>query len=117
MGSPDTPQQTVHTIESPPNSGNNFILAFESGADCMAFASALQDLEFVNPRPEETVFEPFSEYCEASGLSMMVVPEDFELNPPQINTGDYHEDDALEDDDAIIGPNIIAENDELDAWS
>ena len=48
--SPDTPQQTVHTIESPPNSGNNFILAFESGADCMAFASALQDLEFVNPR-------------------------------------------------------------------
>lgn len=70
-----------------------------------------------NNQPEETVFEPFSEYCEASGLSMMVVPEDFELNPPQINTGDYHEDDALEDDDAIIGPNIIAENDELDAWS
>lgn len=84
----------------------------------MVFASVLQDLEFVNPRPEETVFEPFSEYCEASGLSMMIVPEDFELTPPQINTGDYQdEDDALEDDDAITGPNITAEHDELDAWS
>ena len=48
----------------------------------------------------------------------MIVPEGFELTPPQINTGDYHdENDALEDDDAIIGPKIIAENDELDAWS
>lgn len=46
---PDTPQQHVHTIEFPKSSGNNIILAFESGADCVKFARMLQDLEFADP--------------------------------------------------------------------
>merc|ERR1712194_471088 len=95
---PGTPEQTAHTIEAPPKSGNNVILAFESEGDCARFATVLQDLEFANPCPEETVFEPFSQYCEMSGITLMVVPKGFELTPPQTNTDDYNDnDDAFED--------------------
>ena len=48
---PGTDQQHVHTIEMPIGSGNNLILAFESGADCVSFARDLQDLEFGQPHP------------------------------------------------------------------
>ena len=46
---PNTPEQHVHTIEFPKNSGNNLILAFENDVDCVKFARMLQDMEFVNP--------------------------------------------------------------------
>lgn len=115
--SPGTPEQTAHTIESPPKSGNNFILAFENREDCVAFSRVLQDLEFVNPSPEETVYEPFHEYCKATGLSVMIVPEGFELTPPQINSNvDYDEGDICEDDDIVIVPKEKEVNDEMDAW-
>jgi len=114
---PGTPEQTVHTIESPPKSGINLILAFENGGDCVTFARVLQDLEFENPCPEETMFEPFSKYCEMSGLSLMIVPKGFELTPPQINTNDYNDkDDAVEDDSAIVIQKDNVSNGELDAW-
>ena len=46
---PNTPEQHVHTVEFPKNSGNNLILAFENDVDCVKFARMLQDMEFVNP--------------------------------------------------------------------
>lgn len=49
---PGTEQQLVHTVEIPIGSGNNLILAFESGADCVSFARDLQaDLDFGQPHP------------------------------------------------------------------
>eukprot|EP00578_Thalassiosira_sp_NH16_P013330 CAMPEP_0181105716 /NCGR_PEP_ID=MMETSP1071-20121207/16139_1 /TAXON_ID=35127 /ORGANISM="Thalassiosira sp., Strain NH16" /LENGTH=187 /DNA_ID=CAMNT_0023189059 /DNA_START=79 /DNA_END=639 /DNA_ORIENTATION=+ len=120
---PGTPKQHVHTVEFPKNSGNNLILAFESGGDCAVFARMLQELEFVDPCPEETVFEPFAQYCEMSGLSLMIVPNGFELTPPQINANDDDEDSdegSLADDDdiSIVTDVGMKNNDEdaLDSW-
>ena len=59
------------------------------------------------------MFEPFRQYCEMSGMSLMIVPKGFELTPPQLNANDVEEDETtirndLAEDDA---------DDELaDAW-
>ena len=72
------------------------------------------------------MFEPFRQYCEMSGLSLMIVPKGFELSPPQINANDIIEDteediddeeDDVEDDSDRISKNISYEgDDDLDAW-
>lgn len=75
-------------------------------------------------QPEETVFEPFAQYAEMAGLSLMIVPKGFELTPPQINANDNDadEDDNGSDDDDVwsMRDNTInrleANNDDLDAW-
>ena len=75
-------------------------------------------------QPEETVFEPFAQYTEMAGLSLMIVPKGFELTPPQINANDddADEDDNGSDDDDVwsMRDNTInrleANNDDLDAW-
>ncbi|KAL7525756.1 hypothetical protein ACHAXR_001146 [Thalassiosira sp. AJA248-18] len=117
---PDTPKQHIHTIEFPKNSGNNLIMAFESGGDCVTFARMLQDLEFVDPTPQETLFEPFAEYSEMAGLSLMIVPKGFELTPPQLNANDDDNDGGeLVDDDVTIENDFALKDDydvDLDAW-
>mmetsp|Transcript_8864 Transcript_8864/g.19178 ORF Transcript_8864/g.19178 Transcript_8864/m.19178 type:complete len:213 (+) Transcript_8864:50-688(+) len=66
---PDTPKQHVHTIEFPKNSGNNLILAFESGGDCVNFARMLRDLEFADPSVSiRVIFIHAFRYCFASLL-------------------------------------------------
>ena len=74
-------------------------------------------------KPEETMFEPFRQYCEMSGLSLMIVPKGFDLSPPQINANDIIEDtvedidveDDVEDDSDRISKNIsYEEDDDLD---
>jgi len=76
-------------------------------------------------QPEETMFEPFRQYCEMSGLSLMIVPKGFELSPPQINANDISEDteegideeeDDIEEDDRISKNISYEEDDDLDAW-
>ena len=75
-------------------------------------------------QPEETVFEPFAQYAEMAGLTLMIVPKGFELTPPQINANDNDadEDDNGSDDDDVwsMRDNTInrleANNDDLDAW-
>jgi len=71
------------------------------------------------------MFEPFRQYCEMSGLSLMIVPKGFELSPPQINANDIIEDteDDIEEEygneDKVgrISKNISYEEDDvLDAW-
>ena len=69
------------------------------------------------------MFEPFRQYCEMTGLSLMIVPKGFELSPPQINANDISEDtveDIDEEDDikdGRISKNIsYEEDDDLDAW-
>jgi hypothetical protein len=120
---PGTEEQHVHTIEFPQSSGNNIIMAFESEGECVEFANKLQDLEFVDPSPEQTMFEPFAEYCEMSGMSLMIVPKGFELSPPQLNSNDdVHDDEEDLDDDDIAMLNDLASQDngdngdDLDAW-
>jgi len=71
------------------------------------------------------MFEPFRQYCEMSGLSLMIVPKGFELSPPQMNANDIIEDtkedidveeDDIEEDDRI-SKNISHGGDgDLDAW-
>ncbi|KAL9182256.1 hypothetical protein ACHAXT_012908 [Thalassiosira profunda] len=111
---PGTERQHVHTIEFPKGSGTNIILAFEGEGDCVEFARLLQDLEFADPCPEETLFEPFRQFCEMSGMSLMIVPKGFELTPPQLNAND-----DIDEDETTIR-NDLAEDDgddELaDAW-
>eukprot|EP00579_Thalassiosira_antarctica_P007076 CAMPEP_0201887502 /NCGR_PEP_ID=MMETSP0902-20130614/25105_1 /ASSEMBLY_ACC=CAM_ASM_000551 /TAXON_ID=420261 /ORGANISM="Thalassiosira antarctica, Strain CCMP982" /LENGTH=188 /DNA_ID=CAMNT_0048417445 /DNA_START=147 /DNA_END=713 /DNA_ORIENTATION=- len=121
---PDTEKQHVHTIEFPKDSGNNLILAFESRGDCGSFAGMLMDLEFVDPSPVETIFEPLAEYCDMSGLALMIVPKGFELTPPQMNANDDNNnegglvDDDDEDSSTIVEDYMVVENDddELGAW-
>lgn len=118
---PDTPEQHAHTVEFPKGSGNNLMLAFESGSDCANFARMLRDLGFADPQPEETVFEPFSQYCEMSGLSLMIVPKGFELTPPQMNANDDSNDEinSVVDDVSIledVGAMIDDNGDGMDAW-
>ena len=70
-------------------------------------------------QPEETMFEPFRQYCEMSGMSLMIVPKGFELTPPQLNANDDIEDDETENDNHAAIRNDLTENDgsdELDAW-
>lgn len=71
-------------------------------------------------QPEETVFEPFRQYCEMSGMSLMIVPKGFELSPPQINANDdVDSEDGLGardgNDDGVESITIIDDGD-LDAW-
>ena len=71
------------------------------------------------------MFEPFRQYCEMSGLSLMIVPKGFELSPPQINANDIIEDtiediddeeDDIDEDDRISKNTSFEEDDDLDAW-
>jgi len=69
------------------------------------------------------MFEPFAEYCEMSGMSLMIVPKGFELSPPQLNSNDdVHDDEEDLDDDDIAMLNDLASQDngdngdDLDAW-
>jgi len=70
------------------------------------------------------MFEPFRQYCEMSGLSLMIVPKGFELSPPQINANDIIEDtvediDDEEDDiedDRILKNISYEEDNDLDEW-
>ena len=60
------------------------------------------------------MFEPFRQFCEMSGMSLMIVPKGFELTPPQLNAND-----DIDEDETTIR-NDLAEDggdDELaDAW-
>ena len=71
------------------------------------------------------MFEPFRQYCEMSGLSLMIVPKGFELSPPQINANDIIEDtiediddeeDDIDEDDRISKNTSFEKDDDLDAW-
>ena len=48
---PGAPAQSVHTVEYPMGSGDNWILAFEDGDDCVSFANELRrdNLEYADP--------------------------------------------------------------------
>ncbi|KAL7457984.1 hypothetical protein ACHAWC_011254 [Mediolabrus comicus] len=81
---PDAPKQHVHTIEIPKGSGNNLILAFEASDDCNMFAQMLKEMEFVEPSPQETMFQPFADFCQSMSIPILIVPAGFDLKPPQI---------------------------------
>mmetsp|Transcript_15187 Transcript_15187/g.21560 ORF Transcript_15187/g.21560 Transcript_15187/m.21560 type:complete len:229 (-) Transcript_15187:1263-1949(-) len=110
---PDTPNQNVHTLEIPKGSGNNMILAFEDGADCGMFAQNLRELEFVDPSPAETMFEPFKEFCESMSIPVMIVPAGFDLSPPQSNSKDRDDDDDEDDDDTLASISTLLEDEEI----
>ena len=66
------------------------------------------------------MFEPFKQYCEMSGLSLMIVPKGFDLTPPQINSND-EDNEADEDirrvsDAAATSMDDGDEFDVLDSW-
>ena len=67
---PDTPKQHVHTVEFPQNSGNNLIMAFESGGDCANFARMLQDLEFADPCVSTQFLISSLHWCELHRFSL-----------------------------------------------
>ena len=46
---PDTDYEGVHTIEFPPGSGNNVLLAFECEKECKNFAEILRSQDFFDP--------------------------------------------------------------------
>ena len=52
---PDERRQSVHTIEYPMGSGDNWILAFENGDDCVSFANELRrdNLDYADPNVSE----------------------------------------------------------------
>ncbi|KAL3774872.1 hypothetical protein ACHAWO_001187 [Cyclotella atomus] len=101
---PETPEQHVHTIEFPKGSGNNILLAFEDENECNAFADMLvRDMGFKDPCPEETEFAPLAQYCNSIGMAVAMVPEGFDLTPPQINSDD-------EDEDEYVGFKPIVED-------
>ena len=66
------------------------------------------------------MFEPFKQYCEMSGLSLMIVPKGFDLTPPQINSNDEDNEAENEDirrvGDAAASSNHDDEFNELDSW-
>ena len=69
------------------------------------------------------MFEPFRQYCEMSGLSLMIVPKGFELSPPQMNANDIIEDTIedieeydIEEDDRISKITYFDDDNDLDAW-
>ncbi|KAK1736833.1 hypothetical protein QTG54_012278 [Skeletonema marinoi] len=127
---PETPNQNIHTLEIPKGSGNDMILAFEDGADCGMFAQNLRELEFVDPSPSETMFEPFAEFCESMSIPVLVVPAGFDLSPPQSNSndGDEEDEDVMSVEDALdsistlldqeedsVATTVIVD-DEIDSW-
>lgn len=71
------------------------------------------------------MFEPFRQYCDMAGVSLMIVPKGYELSPPQRNANDISEDteegieddeDDIEDDDRTSKNISYEEDDDLDAW-
>ncbi len=65
---PNTPVQSVHTIEYPMGSGDNWILAFEDGDDCEAFANDLRrdNLDFAVPSVSAERF--WNDTCDTGGV-------------------------------------------------
>jgi hypothetical protein len=54
-------------------------------------------------QPEETEFAPLAQYCNSIGMAVAMVPEGFDLTPPQINSDD-------EDEDEYVGFKPIVED-------
>lgn len=78
-------------------------------------------------QPKETEFEPLSQYCQSVGIPLAIVPEGFELTPPQINSDDEDEDSnigyngnviksQLPTDDVSAKQKSVDPFDDLDAW-
>ena len=57
-------------------------------------------------QPDETEFEPLSQYCQSARIPVVIVPAGFELTPPQVNSDD-------EDEDGNIGYNANDINSQL----
>ncbi len=71
-------------------------------------------------QPEETMFEPFRQYCEMYGLSLMIVPKGFDLSPPQINSNDDEKADDMGiielDGNTLENEGTTTDDTDLDAW-
>jgi len=86
MFNPNTEDEGVHTLEYPRNSGQNVLLAFESVAECVAFAENLANQNFHRPTSQYIPLSELEKFCCGnSALEMMVVPAGTRLTPPREN--------------------------------
>lgn len=62
---PDTDYEGVHTIEFPPGSGNNVLLAFECEKECQNFAEILRSQDFFDPSVSDNLQKLFKKKSES----------------------------------------------------
>jgi len=83
---PGLQTEGVHTIKHS-GSGSNVILAFESYKDCQFFAKNLgrQNMSNSIPMPQKIHRQNLKAYAIALGMTVQVIPQGSNLNPPDRN--------------------------------
>ncbi|GMH61292.1 hypothetical protein TrRE_jg8722 [Triparma retinervis] len=82
---PNSDSEGIHTIEVPPNSGQNFLLAFEAKEDCVRFSLVLRAQGFFEPVAEKIKFNDVKAFCSTTQVNYLVVPKGTRLSPPVVN--------------------------------
>mmetsp|Transcript_4469 Transcript_4469/g.9013 ORF Transcript_4469/g.9013 Transcript_4469/m.9013 type:complete len:259 (-) Transcript_4469:113-889(-) len=82
---PNSDSEGIHTIEVPPNSGRNFLLAFEAKEDCVRFSLVLRAQGFFEPVAEKVNFDDVKSFCSTGEVNYLVVPKGTRLSPPVVN--------------------------------
>lgn len=88
MFNPNSDSEGIHTIEVPPSSGRNFLLAFEAKEDCVRFSLVLRAQGFFEPVAEKIVFTDVKSFCSNTDVNYLVVPKGTRLSPPVVNKED-----------------------------
>ena len=94
---PDTDQQGVHTIEYPPGSGTNVILAFEDAEAARKFAHLLAMQNFENPQPQCMNVADLDHFCHQLGVFAQLIPQGIDVIPPSQNVKQFGHDRTLRD--------------------
>lgn len=78
-------QEGVHTIEYPPGSGQNVILAFASSDAASKFAAELTQVlpDHQIPILQKVQMDFLEDFCKDLGVYAQVVPEGMDIRPPQ----------------------------------
>lgn len=79
---PNTPQQGIHTIEYPKNSGSNVVMAFCEVDACEEFCRHLHDQGFFEPHPQAVRLESLYNFADTVGVFCQVVPPGTRMVPP-----------------------------------
>ena len=54
-------------------------------------------------QPQETMFQPFADFCQSMSIPILIVPAGFDLKPPQINSCDGEEEEDVVDSSISTG--------------
>lgn len=91
MFNANTSEEGVHTLESPPGSGINTVMAFHGKEDCLRFCLLLSAQGFFDPEPRKIPLNQVYMFADATTLGKTMTMEVLEVEegerivPPELN--------------------------------